>query len=105
MVAIAEGRRQSGVAQTLHLTALTGRTTPQLSSAELGSESLIDTGLVESAGHGRLSCGTPLPGFADPSATSAPSSGMASAAGARCGASGRKLPPGDPPQQLPAPRR
>lgn len=60
MVAIAQVVDVDGVAQTRGITAVTRRTTPQLSSAR---QSLIDKGLVEPVGHGRLRF--TMPGFAE----------------------------------------
>lgn len=60
MVAIAQVVDVDGVAQTRGITAVTGRTTPQLSPAR---QSLIDKGLVEPVGHGRLRF--TIPGFAE----------------------------------------
>lgn len=58
MVAVAQVVDEDGVAQTRHITAVTGRTTPQLSTVR---RALIDKGLVESAGTGRLRF--TMPGF------------------------------------------
>jgi hypothetical protein len=60
MAAIAQVVDVDGVAQTRGITAVTGRTTPQLSPAR---QSLIDKGLIESVGHGRLRF--TMPGFAE----------------------------------------
>lgn len=60
MVAIAQVVDVEGVARTGHITEIIGRTTPQLSPAR---QALIDKGLVETAGHGRLKF--TMPGFAD----------------------------------------
>ncbi|MHB1472188.1 MAG: ATP-binding protein [Dermatophilaceae bacterium] len=60
MTAIAQVVDPEGVAQTRHITEVTGRTTPQLSPARQG---LLDKGLVEAAGHGRLKF--TMPGFAE----------------------------------------
>ena len=60
MVAIAQVVDPDGVAQTSHITVVTGRTTPQLSPAR---QMLLDKGLVEAAGHGRLRF--TMPGFAE----------------------------------------
>jgi hypothetical protein len=51
LAAMAIAADRSGVAHTRHITALTGRTTPQLSTAR---KSLIDKGIIEPAGHARL---------------------------------------------------
>jgi hypothetical protein len=60
MVAIAQVVDQDGIAETRYITAVLGKTTPQLSTAR---KALIDKGLVESAGTGRLRF--TMPGFAD----------------------------------------
>lgn len=60
MVAIAQVVEPGGIALTRHITALLGKTTPQLSTAR---KALIDKGLVESAGTGRLRF--TMPGFAE----------------------------------------
>lgn len=60
MVAVAQVVDDQGVAQTRHITAVTGRTTPQLSRVR---RSLIDKGLVESAGTATLRF--TMPGFAE----------------------------------------
>ncbi len=60
MVAIAQVVGEDGIALTRHITALLDKTTPQLSTAR---KALIDKGLIESAGTGRLRF--TMPGFAD----------------------------------------
>lgn len=60
MVAVAQVVDDQGIAQTRHITAVTGRTTPQWSRVR---GSLIDKGLVESAGTGTLRF--TMPGFAE----------------------------------------
>ena len=97
MVAIAQVVDPEGVAQTRHITEVTGRTTPQLSSARQG---LFDKGLMEAAGHGRLKF--TMPGFAEfvRTQTDTPWDGP-SAVNPRAvlpRARHRELPPGDRPQ-------
>ena len=60
LVAIAQVVDADEVALTEDLTAVTGRTTPQLSPTR---RSLLDKGLIESAGHARLKFS--MPGFAE----------------------------------------
>lgn len=60
MVAVAQVVDDQGIAQTRHITAVTGRTTPQWSRVR---GALIDKGLVESAGTGTLRF--TMPGFAE----------------------------------------
>jgi hypothetical protein len=60
MVAIAQVVDADGVALSKHIAAVTGRTSPQLSSAR---HALLDKGLVEATGHGRLRF--TMPGFAE----------------------------------------
>ena len=60
MVAVAQVVDDQGVAQTRHITAVTGRSTPQWSRVR---GALIDKGLVESAGTGTLRF--TMPGFAE----------------------------------------
>ncbi len=59
IVAIAQVVTEDGVALTRHITALLGKTTPQLSTAR---KALIDKGLIESVGTGQLRF--TMPGFA-----------------------------------------
>lgn len=60
LVAIAQVIGEDGIALTRHITALLGKSTPQLSTAR---KALIDKGLIESTGTGRLRF--TMPGFAD----------------------------------------
>lgn len=60
LVAVAQVVDAGGVAQTRHLTALTGKTTPQWSTVR---KALIDKGLIASVSQGRLRF--TMPGFAE----------------------------------------
>jgi hypothetical protein len=60
MVAIAQVVDGDGIAKTRHITAVLGKTTPQLSTAR---KALIDKGLIESTGTGLLRF--TMPGFAE----------------------------------------
>jgi hypothetical protein len=97
MVAIAQVVDLEGVAQTRGITAVTGRTTPQLSAAR---QSLLDKGLIESVGHGRLRF--TMPGFAEFVRDHAAVPWYGPSAGAPSGelpSVGRPgLPPGDTPE-------
>lgn len=99
MAAVAQVVDVDGVALSRHLVALTGRTSAQLSTAR---HSLLDKGLLESAGHGRLRF--TMPGFAEfvRAQVDVPWLGPGSGQELLSG-SGPTLPPGAPaPPELPS---